>query len=677
MASEFGFRPCKIEDLKGQPKVQKMLQIYIKAAQIKKESFPHTIITGQSGCGKAQPVDTIIPTPDGDKRLGDIAVGDYVFDRLGKPTKVLGVFPQGKLDNYKVTFKDGRSTYCNDEHLWSYCTSKDNLKTMTLREIIDNGIYRITGNGRRDYKYKVPISKAVEYTHKNFNVHPYIVGAFLGDGCCLQSQLTLSSENDEIPKIVASLLPEKFKAVPFKYTQNNYNWCFKLKSPCVNATSGCMVTTVQTKQLFSTCEEQVCCNSHSKRIPEEYFYGDIEQRLNLLQGLLDTDGYARVSKDNRTSVSFTSVNINLIHDVIRLANSLGFYCPRIYSDTRKKYKTGICYSITISCSDEEKPKLFKLNRKKMLMASAIGIKKHNFSHNHISIIDIEKMPEKEEMVCIYVDNDEHLYLTNDFIVTHNTTVSNVIAHELGYGFKAFSGPAINDKKVIDEILLNLKENDVLFIDEIHRISQRLQESLYFAMEQFEADVVVDGVATRVSLPHFTLIAATNLYGGLNDALLNRFPIQIKLAAYSKTDMASIVEKICQEKKIKIDEESVYKIAATTRGIPRNANSYVARVYDFALVMNDGVINPEIVDEALYVMGINKFGLNQDDMDYMNFLNSNTRAVGVDTICLTLGMDKDTVQTKIEPYLLSKCYIQKQPRGRVITDLGRVMMEECE
>lgn len=130
-------------------------------------------------------------------------------------------------------------------------------------------------------------------------------------------------------------------------------------------------------------------------------------------------------------------------------------------------------------------------------------------------------------------------------------------------------------------------------------------------------------------------------------------------------------------KIKIDEESIYKIAATTRGIPRNANSYVARVYDFALVMNDGVINPEIVDEALYVMGINKFGLNQDDMDYMNFLNSNTRAVGVDTICLTLGMDKDTVQTKIEPYLLSKCYIQKQPRGRVITDLGRKMMEECE
>lgn len=306
-----------------------------------------------------------------------------------------------------------------------------------------------------------------------------------------------------------------------------------------------------------------------------------------------------------------------------------------------------------------------------------------FGFRPCKIEDLKGQPKVQKMLRIYIkaaqiknESFPHTIITGQS-GCGKTATANVIAHELGYGFKAFSGPAINDKKVIDEILLNLKENDVLFIDEIHRISQRLQESLYFAMEQFEADVVVDGVATRVSLPHFTLIAATNLYGGLNDALLNRFPIQIKLAAYSKTDMASIVEKICQEKKIKIDEKNIYKIAATTRGIPRNANSYVARVYDFALVMNDGIINPEIVDEALYVMGINKFGLNQDDMDYMNFLNSNTRAVGVDTICLTLGMDKDTVQTKIEPYLLSKCYIQKQPRGRIITDLGRSMMGECE
>jgi Holliday junction DNA helicase RuvB len=313
-----------------------------------------------------------------------------------------------------------------------------------------------------------------------------------------------------------------------------------------------------------------------------------------------------------------------------------------------------------------------MKQKGFYMASEFGFRP-------CKIEDLKGQPKVQKMLRIYIkaaqikkESFPHTIITGQS-GCGKTATANVIAHELGYGFKAFSGPAINDKKVIDEILLNLKENDVLFIDEIHRISQRLQESLYFAMEQFQADVVVDGVATRVSLPHFTLIAATNLYGGLNDALLNRFPIQIKLAAYSKTDMASIVEKICQEKKIKIDEESIYKIAATTRGIPRNANSYVARVYDFALVMNDGVINPEIVDEALYVMGINKF----DDMDYMNFLNSNTHAVGVDTICLTLGMDKDTVQTKIEPYLLSKGYIQKQPRGRVITDLGRSMMEECE
>lgn len=190
-----------------------------------------------------------------------------------------------------------------------------------------------------------------------------------------------------------------------------------------------------------------------------------------------------------------------------------------------------------------------------------------FGFRPCKIEDLKGQPKVQKMLRIYIkaaqiknESFPHTIITGQS-GCGKTATANVIAHELGYGFKAFSGPAINDKKVIDEILLNLKENDVLFIDEIHRISQRLQESLYFAMEQFEADVVVDGVATRVSLPHFTLIAATNLYGGLNDSLLNRFPIQIKLAAYSKTDMASIVEKICQEKKIKIDEKSIYKIAA--------------------------------------------------------------------------------------------------------------------
>lgn len=298
-----------------------------------------------------------------------------------------------------------------------------------------------------------------------------------------------------------------------------------------------------------------------------------------------------------------------------------------------------------------------------------------------TIDDLKGQPKIQKMLRVYIqaakmkgESFPHTIVTGPS-GAGKSTVANVIAHELGYNFRAYSGPAINDVKTIQTILLSIKENDVILIDEIHRLSKRLQEMLYFAMENFQVDSEIDGQAARVSIPHFTLVAATNLYGGLNDALLNRFPIQMKLAAYNKDSMTEIVEKICQEKKITIDDESAAMIAATTRGIPRNANSYVARIYDFALVMNDGVITPQIVVDGFDIMGINKCGLNQDDMDYMNFLAAQTKAVGVDTICLTLGMDKDTVQTKIEPYLLQKGYIQKQPRGRVITDLGRKICEE--
>lgn len=304
-----------------------------------------------------------------------------------------------------------------------------------------------------------------------------------------------------------------------------------------------------------------------------------------------------------------------------------------------------------------------------------------FGFRPSKIEDLKGQPKIQKMLKVYIkaaqikcESFPHTIITGPS-GGGKTATANVIAHELGYNYKVFSGPAINDKKIIDDILVNLKENDIIFIDEIHRLSKKLQECLYFAMEQFQADVSMDAyTTTRIDLPHFTLVAATNLYGGLNDALLNRFPIQLKLAAYNNDAMASIVEKVCQEKNIKIDEESINAIAATTRGIPRNANSYVARVYDFALVMNDGIINMDVVNDALDMMGINKYGLNQDDMDYMRFLGAASRPVGIETISLTLGFDKDIIQTKIEPYLLSKGYVQKQPRGRMLTDKGRMIIE---
>ena len=298
-----------------------------------------------------------------------------------------------------------------------------------------------------------------------------------------------------------------------------------------------------------------------------------------------------------------------------------------------------------------------------------------------TIDDLKGQPKIQKMLRVYIkaakikgESFPHTIITGPSGCGKSAT-ANVIAHELECNFRAYSGPAINDIKTIQTILLSIKENDIVLIDEVHRLNKKLQEMLYFAMENFQVDAEIDGQTARTDIPHFTLVAATNLYGGLNDALLNRFPIQMKLAAYTQDSMTDIVNKICQEKNIQIDQKSAQMIAATTRGVPRNANSYVARIYDFALVMNDGIITPQIVIDGFDIMGINKYGLNQDDMDYLNFLAVQSKAVGIDTICLTLGVDKNTVQTKIEPYLLQKGYIQKQPRGRVATDSGRKLCKE--
>lgn len=371
------------------------------------------ILAGIPGCGKAQPVNTIIPTPAGDRRLGDIVAGDYVFDRLGKPTKVLGVFHQGKLDNYKVTFKDGRFTYCNDEHLWSYYTSKGNLKTSSLRELVDNGL--CLKNFPSHHKYYIPTNDCVEYSHKDYSVHPYIIGAFLGDGCCLQKQLTISSNDEFIVKKISSLLPIKNEYK--KNSDKNYNWAFKATNPHY---SNVRQKHIYTSDILGDFSKELMCYSYDKRIPSIYLYGDREQRLELLRGLLDTDGSISIN-GNRFNVTFVTTSFPLIQDFTKLVRSLGFNTGKIHIDNRQdKYTNGCCYETTLLIDNESKEELFSLPRKCAIGKLAKSYHKRA-RYDRTCIIDVEKMSEKEEMVCIYVDNDEHLYLTNDFIVTHNTT----------------------------------------------------------------------------------------------------------------------------------------------------------------------------------------------------------------------------------------------------------------
>lgn len=354
----------------------------------------------KSGGGKAQPIDTVIPTPNGYKKLGDIKVGDYVFDRLGKPTRVLGVFPQGEINSWTVTLSDGRKTKCNEEHLWSYYqvynkkNKAPNLLTKPLKELIKmkNPIY-------------IPTSEAVEFAEKEYKINPYVIGSLLGDGCCLEPEVVISSSDEENVKEIATLLNcSSYK----RRTLKNYSWIFK----------DCNDKILRSESFYKGLEKYLCQYSYNKSIPPEYKYGSINQRFDLLQGLMDTDG--NISYDGgRYNITYTTTSIKMAYDVMEILYSLG-YNASLRTDKRKNRRN--CYNVRFLIDNNEKYKFFRITRKKSIAIQAKDTKKDRH-YNRIRIKSIERDNIKKEMVCIYVDNPEHLYLTNDYIVTHNTIMS--------------------------------------------------------------------------------------------------------------------------------------------------------------------------------------------------------------------------------------------------------------
>ena len=401
-----------------------------------------------SGMGKAQPIDTIIPTPSGNRKLGDIKVGDYVFDKYGKPTKVLGVYPQGVIDNYKVTFKDGRTTYCNNEHLWNvtyYNNHKWIEKTVDTNFIID---YK----KRHKNAIAIPCCDKVEYPYRKFNIDPYVMGCFLGDGCCKDAELTLSSSDMELVNEVAKLICAK--PIKRRKSNNDYHWNFKIIDNIeyrANTTIGLTNNFYHTKQFFKGYEDNILCYAYEKSIPQEYKYSSIRQRYQLLQGLFDTDGSISYDANKHNySVEYTTTSELLKNDIIEILYSLGYRVSVKIDNRIDKYTTHCCYTIRVNIDDAEKHNLFRLSRKHDLAIEAMNNSRQRIDYNKLIIDSIEKMPNPCEMVCIYVDNEEHLYLTNDYIVTHNTVravgeLCKVCATELWDDDKQAFVPNLNRK----------------------------------------------------------------------------------------------------------------------------------------------------------------------------------------------------------------------------------------
>ena len=256
-----------------------------------------------------------------------------------------------------------------------------------------------------------------------------------------------------------------------------------------------------------------------------------------------------------------------------------------------------------------------------------------------------------------------------------TTLASIIAKELGVNFKATSAPMISKSGDLAAILTNLEANDVLFIDEIHRLNPAIEEVLYSAMEDFQLDLIIgEGPSARsvkIDLQPFTLVGATTRSGLLSTPLRERFGIPLRLDFYSPNDLEKIVLRGAHLLNVPMNEQGAREIACRSRGTPRVAGRLLRRVRDFGAVTSNGEIGAQTADMALKRLNVDKLGLDAFDKRYLTCIAQNYGGgpVGADTLAAALSEERDTIEEVIEPFLLKLGFLQRTPRGRVISDLG--------
>lgn len=253
-----------------------------------------------------------------------------------------------------------------------------------------------------------------------------------------------------------------------------------------------------------------------------------------------------------------------------------------------------------------------------------------------------------------------------------TTLAGIIANELGVNFRVTSGPAIERQGDLAAILTNLDDKDVLFIDEIHRLSRSVEEILYSAMEDYALDIIIgkgpSARSIRIDLPHFTLIGATTRAGALASPLRDRFGVLCRLEYYKAEQLVCIIKRAAEILNIEIEDDGAREIAERARGTPRVANRLLKRVRDFAEVKGEKSITREIADNALCMLEVDHCGLDKNDRNLLKTIiqKFNGGPVGLDTIAAAVSEETTTVEDVYEPYLMQMGFINRTPRGRVAT-----------
>ena len=372
---------------------------YFNAVQEAQEQGKHLCLLKSRRKGFEQPYSEPVLTPTGFVPMGSLKVGDLVMNPSGDPCKVIEVIEQGEQDVWEVELQDGRKVRCGENHLWSTINStRGKLHIMTTKEYSKRKLQQ-GSPGKYCYPYKLPTNNPLHFNQTTPKVDPYVMGVLLGDGYICGSQIMFSTEDDFIVKEMQRLLPNytiKPTGDPFKYV---------------------VLTKTKTHDLGRILKQYgVRVKAQNKFIPDDYKYAEVKDRLSLLQGLMDTDG----SSSSNGSCTFVSTSEKLIDDVVWLCRSLGIRCKKsnmIEGRTDVDFGNGYCsntlphWCITITTQEP----IFRLERK------LVNIRNNrNYKYNSIGIKAIRNLGYKEQQRCIRVDHDNMMYITRDFVVTHNS-----------------------------------------------------------------------------------------------------------------------------------------------------------------------------------------------------------------------------------------------------------------
>jgi hypothetical protein len=410
-----------------------------------------SVVIGSPGSGKPIANSERIITPQGMKTIADIKEQDYIFGQNGQPTKVLGVFPQGKKEMYQVTLADRRKIVCSKDHRFLVGTishKKYKWEIMSVEDIIKKGVTDSTNR----HNFYLQNNGALQFPKQSYTVAPYIIGAFLGNGCRSYGDLQVSSGNEEVPNKIALLLSKQLNTtITCKKEKVGYTYSFYFDNSNNRVHAKHLTENEEIQNLLTNCY------SYNKYIPDCYKYTTEEDRWELIQGLFDTDG--TIGLPPRYNISYCSGSRQLIDDIIEVVRSMGYmYCSERNPDLRKGNPS---YNIFVGCFAERKPNFFSYSAKKerALEASSI-VKKHYRNYNTLQIIDIQPLNKEEDCTCFMVDAPDHQFIAGDTVVTHNTFfLLNVCANALGMGQRVI---CIDPKNDFNK-LLNVSSS-VEFID---------------------------------------------------------------------------------------------------------------------------------------------------------------------------------------------------------------------